>query len=425
MSSHPHLRRNFWMHCLEGGFYMAGLAFISPETVLPGFVKQLGGNDFLIALMPVLLPAMFATLGLFFAPYIERMHRFKPFVVTFGLIQRLPYLVAGLVMLLAPQAAGAILYIVVLTPLVSGLIGGVGVPAWMEMVTRMIPPHLRASGWAIRYLIQGVFGLSAGLIIHWILSHYPSVIGYAWLHLICFGFLVLSWLSQVCMIETDFSQHALTTPSSYKEYLKELPLMLKSQPPLIMLILARFTGMGYLMIIAFVSIHGLKVSGRPMADVGHLLLANMIGALCGNVFAGWWGNRHGGRSIMLISRSICLGLCAMLPFLTSFYGFLFAFFIYGFGLFVDRVGDLTLSAELCPLQRRPTYQSILGFCQMLCLLLAMTLSGWLFHFTQSFRSVIVLSGIFAAASIVIVRTIPETRSRKPEHAVMGENPPMV
>lgn len=425
MSSHPHLRRNFWMHCLEGGFYMAGLAFISPETVLPGFVKELGGHAYLIALMPVLLPAMFATLGLFSAPFIERMHRFKPFVITFGLIQRLPYLAAGLVMLLAPQAAGAILYIVVLTPLISGLIGGVGVPAWMEMVTRMIPEHLRASGWAIRYVIQGVFGLTAGLIIHWILTHHPSVIGYAWLHLICFGFLVLSWLSQVFMIETDFSQHAITHPSSYKQYLRELPLMLRNQPALIKLVFARFTGMGYLMLIAFMSIHGLKISGRPTAEVGHLLLANMIGALCGNVFAGWWGNRHGGRSIMLISRGICLGLCGLLPFLSSFEGFLLAFFICGFGLFVDRVGDLTLSAELCPYERRPTYQSILGFCQMLCLLVAMTLSGWLYHFTQSFLAVIILSGIFAAVSIFMVRTIPETRKRKVEHAVMGENPPMV
>ncbi len=425
MSSHPHLRRNFWMHCLEGGFYMAGLAFISPETVLPAFVKELGGQANLIALMPVLLPAMFSMLGIFAAPFIERMHHFKTFVILFGLMQRLPYLIAGLVMLFAPQSAGAILYIVVLTPVVSGLIGSVGVPAWMEMVTRMIPEHLRASGWAIRYVIQGVFGLSAGFIIHWILTHHPGAIGYAWLHLICFGFLVLSWLSQVFMIETDTTRPTKALQSSYKNYLRELPLLLRDHPSLIKLIFARFTGMGYLMLVSFMSIYALKVSGRPNADIGHLVTANMIGALCGNVFAGWWGNRHGGRAIMVLSRFMGLALCVALLFVQSFEGFLIAFFVWGFGLFVDRVGDLTLSAELCPLERRPVYQSVLGFCQMLCLLTAVTMSGGLYRYTQSFHAVIILSGIFTVISILIVWTIPEVRKRKQEHAVMGENPPMI
>lgn len=425
MSAPPHLRRNFWMHCLEGGFYMAGLAFISQETVLPTFVKELGGKANLIALMPVLLPAMFSTLGLFVAPFIERMHHFKTFVILFGLMQRLPYLVAGLVMLLAPQAAGAILYIVVLTPLVSGLVGSIGVPAWMEMVTRMIPEHLRASGWAIRYVIQGVFGLSAGLIIHWILTHHPGAIGYAWLHLICFAFLILSWLSQVFMIETDVSRPAIATQPSYKEYLLGLPLLLRHHPSLIKLIFARFTSMGYLMLVSFMSIHALKITERPNADMGHLVLANMIGALCGNVFAGWWGNRHGGHAIMLLSRFICLALSVALLFVQSFDGFLLAFFFWGFGYFVDRVGDLTLSAELCPFEGRPIYQSILGFCQMLCLITAVTMSGWLYRFTQSFHAVIILSGVFAAASILILRTIPEARKRKGERPMMGENPPMV
>lgn len=130
-----HVRRNFVCHVLEGGLYMGGTAFLAPESVLPKMVQSLGGLPWVIAVMPVLLPAAFAVMGLFIAPVVERLTRFKPWVLGFGLLQRLPYLITGLILLRVEDLDGWLLPLVVLTPLVSGLIGGVTVVAWMEMVT--------------------------------------------------------------------------------------------------------------------------------------------------------------------------------------------------------------------------------------------------------------------------------------------------
>ncbi len=157
-ASHPHehhpqvVRRNFLCHCLEGGLYMGGVAFLQPETVMPKMVEQLGGRSAIIAIMPALLPAAFAMAGLFVSPLVERLTRFKPWVMTFGLLQRLPYLVAGLLLWFMQDAGPWLLPVVVLTPVISGLIGGIGVVAWMEMVTRMVPERVRAAGWAARYI---------------------------------------------------------------------------------------------------------------------------------------------------------------------------------------------------------------------------------------------------------------------------------
>lgn len=421
-----HLRLNFWMHCLEGGFYMTGLAFISVELVLPSFVEQLGASGGLVALMPVLLPAAFSVPGLFVAPLVEQLPRLKPFVVVLGAVQRLPYLVAALFMFAMPHSGGVLLLVVVLTPIVSGLIGGVGVNAWLEMVTRMIPEHLRASGWAIRYVIQGVAGLVAGVVIHWLLSRHPEgdARGYAWLHLICFAFLMLSFVAQVMMKEAPDS-HPRPARPSYKAYLGELPRLLASQPHFLRLIAARFFGMGYLMLVARMSIHALESAGRSPADKGHLVIASMIGSLLGSAFAGLHGNRHGGRATMMFARALCLALCLALPFLASFASFLVAFFVLGFGLFVDRVGDLTFSAELCPRRRRPTYLALLAFCQAIALLAAAALSGLVFQFTGSFPAVVLLSGSFAAISLLILRTIPEVRGAVHPSPAAGEQTPMV
>lgn len=406
---------------------MGGMTFISVELVLPSFVDSLGGSSSLVALMPVLLTAAFSIFGLFVAPLVERLHRLKPFVVTFGALQRLPYLIAALLMFWKPSTRSMLLPIVVLTPVVSGLVGGIGVNAWMEMVTRMIPEHLRASGWGVRYVIQGIIGLGAGLAIHWILSCYPDgdARGYAWLHLICFVFLLLSFLSQAVMKEVP-DPHPIKLPRpSYKMYLRELPHLLASQPHFLRLIAARFTGLGYIMLVARMSIHALQTSGGSAADKGHFVVASMIGSLLGSAFASFHGNRKGGRETMMLARALCLVLCFTLPFLQSFTAFLIAFFVLGFGLFVDRVGDLTFTAELCPIKRRPTYLALLSFCQAIALLVAAGMSGMVFEFTQSFPAVIALSGFFAAVSLLILRTIPEVRGQNHLTPAAGEQNPMV
>ena len=61
-------------------------------------------------------------------------------------------LITGLILLFVEDLGGWLLPLVVLTPLLSGLIGGVTVVAWMEMVTRMVPEKVRAAGWSARYI---------------------------------------------------------------------------------------------------------------------------------------------------------------------------------------------------------------------------------------------------------------------------------
>ena len=93
-----------------------------------------------------------------------------------------------------------------------------------------------------------------------------------------------------------------------------------------------------------------------------------------------------------------------------------AFFIVGFGLFVDRVGDLTLAAELCPVERRSTLQAILGFATGLSLLLAGWIGGQIYTHTLSISAVATTGAVMAVISIVILRRIPE-----PRHATLGES----
>jgi MFS family permease len=409
-SDSPVLRRNFICHCLEGGLYMGGTAFLSPESVLPKMVQSLGGAAWVIAIMPVLLAASFATAGVFVAPMVERLHRFKPWVLTFGMLQRLPYLATGLILLFAKDIDGALLTIVVLTPVVSGLLGGVTVVAWMEMVTRMLPPRVRPAGWSVRYILQAAIALAAGTIIHETLTYHPGRTGYAWLHLLTFALLLVSWLAQLPMVEQTEGHpppHHHGLP--YRRYLATLPRLVLSQPHLLKFVLARFTGTGYVMLVSFLTIHALHVTARPEADEGHFVSWQAVGTVLGSLLAAWVGYRSGGKVLMQASRFICVLLCGWVATTGSFAGFLTGYFVLGFGLFLDRVGDLTLAAELCPVERRSTYQATLSFCNAFSVLLATSLGGLIYTFTESFHLVALAAGIFAIISMSILHRIPEPR----------------
>jgi len=410
---HPQVvRRNFICHCLEGGLYMGGVAFLQPETVMPKMVEQLGGRSAIIAIMPVLLPAAFAMAGMFVSPLVERLTHFKPWVMTFGLLQRLPYLITGLLLWLVQDAGAWLLPVVVLTPVISGLIGGVGVVAWMEMVTRMVPERVRAAGWAARYITQACIGMGAGAVIHQTLTHMPGQRGYALLHLITFGFLFLSWLSQLFMRELPAAHHYHPHTGNYWSYLRSLPGLLMAQPQLLKLIAARFTGMGYLMVVSFLTLHALQSTGRPEADEGHFVSFQNIGTILGSLLAAWLGYHCGGKVLMIISRLVCVALCLWASLTHSFSGFTAAYFILGFGLFLDRVGDLTLTAELCPPERRSTLQAVLGFCNVWSLLLATSLGGVIYSLSGSFYLVACLAAILSLVSILILRGIPEPRLQR-------------
>jgi len=406
-----HVRRNFVCHVLEGGLYMGGTAFLAPESVLPKMVQSLGGRPWVIAIMPVLLPAAFACMCLFIAPVVERLTRLKPWVLGFGLLQRLPYLVTGLILLLGKDIDEWVLPLVVLTPLVSGLIGGVTVVAWMEMVTRMVPEKVRAAGWSARYIMQACLAVGAGMAIHWVLTNIPGREGYGWLHLAAFALLFLSWTAQIPMSEPEELPKATGASSRvpYRDYLRGLPDLFGAQKHLYKLVLARFFGTGFLMLVSFLTIHALHVTGRPEADEGRFVTVQAVGTVLGSLIAGYVGYRSGGKVLLVISRIICLGLCGWVMFNESFSGFAIAYFALGFGLFIDRVGDLTLAAELCPVERRSTLQAILSFFNVFSLLTSSFIAGQVYRITESFHAVAWLAGGCAIVSILLLIRIPEPR----------------
>ncbi len=408
-----HLARNYIAHCIEGGLFMGGMQFLSAQSVLPVVLDRLRAPAWLTAMAPILMVFGLAVTPLLIAHRVERMARHKVFVATVGIFQRLPYLLAGLALIwLADRLPWVTLTAVALSPLLCGMFGGIGMVAWKELVAKTIPARRRSGVWALRYIIASVIGLFAGGAVRDVLRNYPGPEGYGVLHLYTFVFLTGSYLIFLTVHETPYIRPPQRPQRSARDILTQPAALLRRDRALAPYLLTIGLAYGMLVIMPFLSIHALAVLGRSEDFAGILLIAQMAGAIIGNMVAGYLGDRYGGRVPMAVGMTAFVGLSVWALLATSEWAFLAIFFLMGWSWYSLRVGRMTLDLEMAPEQGRPTYQAIMAVFSALSMLVASQVGA--FAWARSMRAFAWPAGIgvgMLALGLVCLTRVPPSRER--------------
>src|SRR5690606_23050661 len=87
-----HVRRNFVLNVVDGAVFAFGMTLAARTTVLPLFVKHLGGGNLAVGLLPVLWTVGFNFPQLAIAHHAGQAASKKRLVLQTGLAQRLPWL---------------------------------------------------------------------------------------------------------------------------------------------------------------------------------------------------------------------------------------------------------------------------------------------------------------------------------------------
>ncbi len=352
------------------------MAFLSLETVLPVIVKALNGPGWLISFIPSMATFGYLLPTILVTHWVEQMRAMRSYVLWVGLLQRIPYLFAGLALLFLGDAWPlTTLAIVVAAPLVSGFMGGAVVSAFYELVARIIPERRRASAFAIRFFMGGLIGVPAGFAVKWVLEKYPGTFGYGVLHMITFAFLALSFVT-FSLVREDASTHPPPPRrGTLGLYFRSLPGLLRESADLRRFLWARCAGSGFLVLLPFLGIHSMTVTHSTESLVGYLLSAQMVGALVGNVVAGWMGDRSGGKIPLFLANALLLLMGVAAIFTTTVWGFYAVFFLFGFAFNASQVASSALITELAPQDRRAAFVGIVSFVTLPSLLFVSGLSA--------------------------------------------------
>ncbi len=358
--------RRFWRISAGGIFFQGGAAAVDSSTIIAALVHGLTGSSFAVGAASAILRYGWLFPQIFVAYFAQRRRRRMPFYMV-GAFGRATCLI-GIACLLAFSGSGSDALVIatffVLWTLYAFVSGIVAVP-YNDIVARSVPSARRSRLLAIRFFGGGLLALGVAAAAHRLLDAMAFPKGYAAIVLIGAVLLYASSLSFVSAGEPD-APPAVET-GGFGQFLRQGLEVFRSDRRFRIFVYAQWLGGAVMMSLPFYILQVMAVRGPPSngaTDIAFLLGAQTAGALASNALWGWWGDRHGKRSLLegvALLRTvpplltIAWGLAVVAGSLPALAGFAVVFFLLGAltnGFTIAMLGYLM---EISPDERRPAY----------------------------------------------------------------------
>ena len=400
---------NFSVNLWDIAFITLGISFISRETVIPVLVSQLTDSKLVIGLVPAMWSLGLYLPQLLTANWAESMPYKKPFVMLIGFfLERLPYLLIGLVVLFFALERPTFALVVVLAGIGLASSGaGLGTPPWLDMIAKVIPVHRRGIWLGLGHGLGQLMGVVGAFFVGRILVSRAFPSNYALLFFLAFGFVVVSWAGLALNREPISEVTKKAAPLF--QYLGRVTTVLKQdinyRRYLISKSLVNLGGMSA----GFFAVYGAEMFSLDGRGVGLLtailvgtqavlhpmwgLLADRVGhkivlaaaaffvvlaplsALIVGGTGGWnlWSLQNAGAVGWLQGGAVAsASIWGTVPF-----GLLLTFVFLGSYLAADHTSSLNIILEFSAPQDRPTYIGLTNTILAPILIGAPILGGWL------------------------------------------------
>jgi len=424
-------RWNYLVMGLDFGIFVTALSFASIYGVLPLFVHHLTPSNVVLGLIPAVRSAGFLIPPVFVAVYVERLRRKKPFVVSLTVVERLPYLaLAAITPLLAPAHPGLLLGLFFILLAVSTGAGGAGMPGWLDLLARMLPPDWRGRFFGLSSAFGGLLSVAGGVGAAELLHRFDWPANFA----LCFAatsvLLAISFVFICFSREPEQEAPSVPSPAGRGGYWRRLPTIIRDDHNfgyyLVAMALLNTAGMAT----AFYTVDAQHTFGLSDAGAGVYAIVLLASSTAGNVLWGYIGD-HLGHKRVVEGGAICTGLAALLaaalhdaPWAIVAFGGVFL--LIGLGSSGFQLASLTFVIDVAPPEQRPTYIGLATVAQAPFGVIAPPLGGLIAdHF--GYRAVFLLTLLLAlsSATIVIYRVFdPRVMSRsghtgRAEHSEAG------
>lgn len=407
-----HYRRNFTSLLIDGAFFGVTLSFVSEQTIVPLFVKQLTGSSWVTGLVAAMRFLGFLGPQLVASHWVYSRKRKKPFVWLVAVGERLALvLLLGILAQWGRWPEGLLLTAFLACYGFFYLTIGVIQPGYQDLIAKNIV-HGRGLLIGSNRALAGVMVLGSSFMVSWAIRDHPFPQEFILIFAIALAFSVPSILALSAFRETPYEE---APPSrSLATYLREVPEALRMQPLfrkyLLLRCLLAIASMGT----SFVVVYVVSDKGYDPATIGSFT-AVMIGAqYFGALTAGWTGDRLGYKRVLQVAALALGGAYALI--LSGYsaplvYG---SFLLAGLSMGAFQVSDPNLALELSPPRETPRFVGIANTVLMPASAAGPVLAGILVEtttFPLMFSFALALTLIAAA---LVVLEFREPRSIVPE-----------
>jgi MFS family permease len=412
------LRWNFTVNIVDVSFITFGLSLISRETVMPILISKLTDSTVAIGLLPAIYTLGISLPQLIGAGMTEALPRKKPLVMLIGAVgERLPYLLAGIAVLLFAQPRPFLALIAILLMFgLSGASAGFATPAWFDMIAKVIPLQRRGLFTGLSHGLGALMGVAGAAVIGIVLERATFPQNYALLFGIAAVAMIISWVGLA--LNREPASLSVRPPTSLGRYFKALPAILMSDRNFAHYLIAMLVVRAGTMAGGFLIVYGVQRFQLGGAEIG-LLTGVLIG--CQAILNPLWGTLgdRRGHKMVLIGGATALAMATLVAcIMPSWPWLVVAFLLIGAFISAESASFLTILPEFCRDEDRPTYIGLTNTLMAPVAALAPLIGGWLaaqFGFPTMFAT----ASLFAAiGAILLWRWVREPRG----HALIGASP---
>lgn len=390
------VRRNFVANVFDGALFSFALSFVSVHTILPVLVRNIGGGNIAVGLIPVVWIVGFNAPQVLVAHRVQRQAFKKPLLLRTAMVQRIPWLFLALVMLWGVNRLSADLTLVLFfTVFAMAAVGGsLNLPVWFDLIAKLTPVTLRGRLLGLRMLGGSLLGVIGGWVSALVLASVAYPLSYALLFALAFAAMMISYVCLVCLREAAPSQQSAHLPVSLGTLVTTLRTQKAFRAFLIGDCLLTISMMGA----AFYAVAGVQRFALSNAYAGTFTMVMMATTMAASVLIGAAADRFGHRMNLLIAAAAVL--CGSVGAIVSsgVEAYMAVFVCAAVALTSAQVSRLPFLAELVHETDRPRLIAVANLVTSPWSL-SWIVAGWLAD-THGFTPVFVVAGLFAAASFL-------------------------
>jgi MFS family permease len=354
----PDIKRNFYLNIFDGAIFAFAMSFVSLQTVFPILVKKISGSDFAIGLIPVVWAAGFNFPQILVANHVRKLSFKKSWMLKTALAQRFPWLFIAILVLffledLSPEAA----LICILMSLGLAAVGGsINLPGWFDLFSKVTPVQLRGRLFSYRSVLGALLGVFGGALVVVVLDSFEYPQNFGILFLVTFLTMMVSYIFLLFLKEDK--PNSSPQLFSHKEFYKRLFTIVKKEKNFRNFLISDALMMLANMSHAFFAVYAVEKFSLPDSYAGTFTIVMMASMIIGSLYFGYIADKHGHKNNLLWASAF-IGLACLTaiisPIVELYY---FVFVGAALNIILLQVSRLTIIAEICSEDDRPTYVAL-------------------------------------------------------------------
>ncbi len=304
-----HLRRNFLLIVSEAGLFFLGLAFFDGSTVLPSLLRKLGASDTLIGFTRLVQVLGFTLPALWAAHAIHGRRRHLPFLIKGCWLARSGLFLLPFAILLLAESHPALLVALFFWVYAQfWFVDGACAISWYDITAKAIPARVRGRLFGTMQTLAGIAAVAGAAGVSWALSRrgpeYPA--NYALLAGVWAAGALGSLVLLMLLREPEGEVGEGPRPSFWQYVRSTIPLV-RNNPVLRRVILARFVLEGSGMAVPFYALYAQDNLGAAASLLGIYIGAKSLGKIGTGPLWGWIIDRFGPMAGFRLG-SVCVAL---------------------------------------------------------------------------------------------------------------------